>query len=89
MSRFRHFLLALVAITAVGCATTMGEYDRPGFVTKIEDGRLWVFEEGSEELAAFERDGELAKHITLISRGPGGITIKSPDKETALAYLGE
>ncbi|MGO2356612.1 MAG: hypothetical protein ACTH58_17985 [Marinomonas foliarum] len=27
------------------------EFDIKGFKTKIEDGRLWVFEEGSEDLA--------------------------------------
>ncbi len=89
MSLFRGLVLALAAVSVIGCASTGGEFDKPGFVTKIEDGRLWVFAEGSEELAAFEKDGELAKHITLISRGPNGMTLKAPDKDTALAYLGE
>jgi len=60
---------------------------KPGFVTRLEDGRLWVFRKGSEELAAFDADGELAKHVIRPSAGPLGTTLKSPDAETLDAYL--
>jgi sugar lactone lactonase YvrE len=63
------------------------EFDKPGFVTKVEDGRLWVFREGSKELAAFQKHGELAKHVVRPGAGPKGMTMKAPDSETILAYL--
>lgn len=47
-----------------------GEYDKAGFVTEVEDGRLWVFKEGSESLAQFREHGEPAKQFTLIGAGP-------------------
>lgn len=62
-------------------------FDKPGFVTKIVDGRLWVFKAGDKHLAQFEKDGELAKHVTIPGGGPEGITIKAPDKETIDAYM--
>lgn len=60
---------------------------RPGFVTRMEDGRLWVFREGGKELHDFEKNGELAKHIVRPGGGPGGVTLKAPDAETADAYM--
>jgi hypothetical protein len=67
---------------------TITEYvcAKRGFVTKCEDGRLWVFGTASKELAEFEKQGELAKHVTRPGAGPGGITIKAPDAETIVAY---
>jgi hypothetical protein len=60
---------------------------RPGFVTFLEDGRLWVFRAGSKDLAAFEKDGELEKHVTRIHAGPRGMTIKGPDNETVVDFM--
>lgn len=60
---------------------------KPGFVTVIEDGRLWVFRAGSKDLADFEKHGELAKHVVRPGAGPGGMTIKAPDNETIAAYI--
>lgn len=60
---------------------------KSGFVTKIVDGRLWVFREGAKELEAFAEGGELAKHVIRPGAGPLGMTIKSPDAETIDAYL--
>lgn len=68
-------------------ATEHDTLAKPGFVTHIEDGRLWVFRAGSPELAAFEQAGELAKHVIRPGAGPGGMTIKAPDIETLQAYL--
>ncbi|MEF3255221.1 MAG: hypothetical protein K6348_06640 [Deferribacterales bacterium] len=63
------------------------DFSKPGFYTKVIDNRLWVFKEGDKNLEAFLKDGELAKHITMISAGPHGVTIKAPDKETIEAYM--
>lgn len=70
-------------------AETVDDYlvGAPGFVTKIEDGRLWVFKAGSQELADYEAAGELAKHIVRPGAGPQGMTVKAPDAETIDAYL--
>ncbi|HEX5139062.1 MAG TPA: hypothetical protein VFY93_18985 [Planctomycetota bacterium] len=68
---------------------TVTEYlcAKEGFVTRCEDSRLWVFRAGSKELAEFEKQGELAKHVTKIGAGPGGVTVKAPDSETIAAYV--
>ena len=50
----------------------------PGFETKIEDGRIWVFAPGQEHSE---------KHITLIGAGPMNMTVKALDRATATAYL--
>lgn len=62
-------------------------FSKPGFVTKIVEGRLWVFKEGDKDLKNFEKDGELAKHVTIPGGGPYGITIKAPNKETINQYM--
>lgn len=70
-------------------AETLDSYltQRPGFATFVEDGRLWIFREDSQELAQYQKDGELAKHVTLPGAGPDGVTVKGPDSETILSYL--
>jgi uncharacterized protein (TIGR03000 family) len=60
---------------------------KPGYITYIEDGRLWVFRDGSKEVAAFLMDGELAKHVVRPGIGPKGMTIKGPDAETVVEFL--
>ena len=64
-----------------------GKYNRPGYFTQVDDGRLWVFAEGSKELAAFKEHGEPAKLVTRIGAGPNGMTIKAPSVEVMDAYL--
>jgi len=59
--------------------STSGPYAKEGFATQIEDGRLWVFRPDKLEKSD--------KHVTYIAAGPEGMTLRSPDKETALAYL--
>jgi hypothetical protein len=58
-----------------------------GFVTAIDDGRIWAFTAGSPELAEFEASGEPAKHVIRPAAGPQGMTVKAPDTETLDAYL--
>lgn len=53
-------------------------YDKPGFTTEVEKGRLWVLAEGQKKSE---------KHITMVGAGPRGMTIKALDRETAMAYL--
>ena len=60
---------------------------KPGFHTVIEDGRLWVFREGSKELVEFQKSGEPAKSVTRVGVGPNRMTVKGPDVETLDAYL--
>ena len=60
---------------------------KDGFTTKVVDGRLWVFRQDAPELAAFNRDGELAKHVIRPGAGPLGMTLKAPDDGTILEYL--
>jgi secreted PhoX family phosphatase len=62
-------------------------FSKPGFVTIVEDGRLWIFRDGSKELADFQKHGELAKHIVRPGAGPNRMTVKAPDAATADAYL--
>jgi len=68
---------------------TLSEYllTRPGFRVEMEDGRLWVFREGSEALAELLEHGEPAKQVVRPAAGPDGITLKSVDAETLDAYL--
>lgn len=63
------------------------QYDKPGFVTQVEDGRLWVFREGSEQLKDFKAHGEPAKQFTEIGTGPEGMTVKSGDEKALKDYL--
>ena len=60
---------------------------KPGFVTWVEDGRLWIFDLTSVEAADFVKAGELAKSVTRIAAGPNGMTVRSADTETIDAYL--
>lgn len=58
-----------------------------GFASYMRDGRLWVFEQGSEGLAEFQASGEPAKSVTLPAVGPGGVTVRSDDRGTVIEYL--
>ncbi len=63
-------------------------YAKDGFYTELdENGRLWVFREGSEALATFKEHGEPAKVAIRPGAGPGGITVKSIDAGTIVEYL--
>jgi hypothetical protein len=80
-------LSALILTSLFAGAAVAGEFDKPGFVTEVEDGRLWVFREGSQELKEFEATGEPAKQFTDIGTGPNGMTVKAADEKTLKAYL--
>ncbi len=75
------------ASAASGKHAVATEYAKPGFTTFVEDGRLWIFKDGSKELAAFEKSGELAKHVVIPGQGPDGMTVKAPDRDVVLDYM--
>ncbi len=61
-------------------------YALPGYFVRMDDGRLWVFEEGSEALASFLAKGEPAKRVTLVGQGPDGKTLLGDDDEVMRRY---
>ncbi|MEX2607856.1 MAG: hypothetical protein WD708_10965 [Kiritimatiellia bacterium] len=67
---------------------TLMEYalTKPGYKVFMEEGRLWVFEEGSADLAQFEEHGEPAKIVILPGAGPNGLTLKGTDRDTMMEY---
>ena len=89
VTKIRHTGAGIVTVKAPD-AETIAAYlaARPGFVTRIVDGYLWVFIEGSPELRAVQAGDELAKHVTKMSNVNGQVrTIKAPDKAVIDAYL--
>jgi hypothetical protein len=60
---------------------------RPGFYTKMDDGRLWVCRAGSEEAETIASGGELGKRVIRPAAGPRGMTVMGPDNETIEEYL--
>ncbi len=62
-------------------------HDKVGFVTKLDDGRLWVFKKDAKELAEFIKHGELVKSVTRVGAGPNRMTIRAADAATIDAYL--
>jgi hypothetical protein len=79
---------AVLALTVVSCVTTGSmSYDKPGFVTDVKDGRLWVFRAGSKELEAYKKSGEPAQMVTRVGAGPDGMSIRATDVKTIDDYL--
>ncbi len=68
-------------------AVDLSAYEREGFVVEMEDERLWVFHEGSEDYQQFLETGEPAKQVVRPKAGPGGITLKSTESSTIDEYL--
>ncbi|MBN1686498.1 MAG: hypothetical protein JW852_07570 [Spirochaetales bacterium] len=65
----------------------MAPHEKEGFVLIAEDGRLWVFREGSADLAKFLADGEPAKQVIRPAAGVNGVTLKSTESETIDEYI--
>ncbi|MEZ6936503.1 hypothetical protein [Aeromonas sp. S19(2024)] len=80
---------ALLGFSLLGSAAFASEFNLPGFITEVEDGRLWVFKEGSPELEEFKQHGEPAKQFSNIGAGPNGMTVKAANQETLDEYLAE
>lgn len=88
--------LAAVLVCTIGllaCAepatptAASGPHAKPGFVTDVQDGRLWVFRADSKDLADFRKHGEPARMVTRIGAGPNGMTIRSSDAKVIDDYL--
>lgn len=87
-------VLLLAGALIAGCATAVEQppldletYAKPGFVVLEDDGRLWVFREGSDDLAAFQESGEPARQVVRPLAAPGGVTVKSTGSATIDEYL--
>lgn len=93
MNKSKLLITMLLGASLAACASTATEtsmaakYDIDGFKTQIEDGRLWVFEDGSEELAFFKEHGEPAVQFTNIGAGPDGMTVKAANQASLDKYL--
>ncbi len=70
-----------------GHAQVTAYYDKPGYVTEVHDGRLWVFLADSKDYKDFKTIGEPAKIVTRIAAGPGGMTIRSTEGAVIDGYL--
>ncbi len=93
--------ILFAAAALVGCATAdagkgasttaieaQAPYAKPGFYTNLDsDGRLWVFPEGSDDLAAYREKGKPARQVRRIAAGPQGQTVISTEMEHINAYL--
>lgn len=79
-------LLLIISLLA-SFSVFAGPYDKPGFVTFEKDGRLWVFKADSKGAKLFQERGEPAVQMTMIARGPGGMTLKSDDQTTLDEYI--
>jgi hypothetical protein len=79
---FTMFALALPALVRAE-----EPFAKNGFTTVLKDDCLWVFKDGSDDSSAFQSGGEPSEHTTKIGAGPAGLTVRAPDRETALAYL--
>jgi hypothetical protein len=80
-------LVGLAACATTPTAPTAKDLNKPGYATEIKDGRLWVFRDGSKELAEFRQRGEPAHIVTRIGAGPNGMTIRSSEVEIIDGYL--
>lgn len=60
---------------------------KPGFRVFPDEGRLWIFREGSPAIDDYLEVGEPARSITFIGDGPKGTTLRSDERGTLLAYL--
>lgn len=88
--RATFFAIALLLTTGTASfaeENAGAQYAKPGFVTVVEKGRLWVFREGSKELEAFQKNGEPTISMMKIGAGPEGMTLKAPSMDVIDAYL--
>lgn len=91
-------MLKQIAVLVIGAVVAMNTYASPegeaagkkynksGFVTIVEKGRLWVFTEGSKELAGFREHGEPTVSVMHIGEGPEGMTLKSHSADVLNSY---
>ncbi len=63
------------------------EVAREGFATFLDGDRVWVFREGSAELADFRARGDQVPQVERAGAGPGDRTVVAPDEATLSLYL--
>lgn len=80
-------LMSSAIAVADEAADAGSKYFKPGYVTVVEKGRLWVFKDGSKELEDFRKHGEPTVSNMKIGAGPDGMTVKGPNMEIIEAYL--
>lgn len=90
--RLSALVLALtISLAAFGCTTTQQagpqSFNKPGYVTEVVDGRLWVFRAGSKDYEEFKKGGEPAKMVSRVGGGPNGMTIRAVDAKIIDDYL--
>ena len=61
---------------------------KPGFTTFFDNGRAWIFREGSEAATKYAQGIKPEKYVTRIAAGPMRTTLKALDAETIDAFLG-
>lgn len=83
-------VLALSLPAPLGCASSgshgAATTQKSGFVVIERDGRLYVFDAGSEALADYRASGDMAKRVTRIGAGPNGETLIAPDTDVLDRY---
>jgi hypothetical protein len=62
-------------------------YDKPGYVAFEQDGRLWVFPEGSEAATRYSGHEKPEKHVTRVSACIDRATIKSVEAQTLNDFI--
>ncbi|MFI4874830.1 MAG: hypothetical protein ACIALR_05815, partial [Blastopirellula sp. JB062] len=82
-----YWLYYLPSGEVVKTSADKAAFDKPGYATFEEDGRLWVFDLTNANLADFLKAGELAKQVIRPGVGPSGMTLKSDETETILGYV--
>ncbi|TWT39044.1 hypothetical protein [Blastopirellula retiformator] len=82
-----YWLYYLPSGDVVKTSADKAAFDKPGYVTFEEDGRLWVFDLTNKNLTDFLKIGELTKQVIRPGVGPSGMTLKSDETETILGYL--
>jgi len=60
---------------------------KPGFYTRVIDGRLWVFPEGHADHQAYLENGLPVRQVRRIAAGPLEMTVISTEAEHIDAYL--
>lgn len=79
-----HYLLdGAVAKTSVDKA----EFDRPGYLTRVEDGRLWIVGIDDPALAEFVAGNPPEEHVTRDGGGPNGMTVEATSDDAITLYM--
>ncbi len=87
MRSIRLFVALFVSALALGGCAGGSKYDKFGYSTVEKDGRLYVFPSNSAEYQMFTKTGDMGKSVTMIGKGPDGMTIIAPDKRIIDSYM--